>query len=128
VGTPIPADKRLTFAAKLFDVLDVDGDRLMDAQCLQVRRRHTAPQHPRALICAFATRVGMQVALRVLALPHRPKEVLKRFGSADGGLLMEVRELCAEMRCACHHAAQCTLKQRRRIAGVVLSWRTNRTS
>jgi hypothetical protein len=39
VGTLIPADKRLTFAAKLFDVLDVDGDRLMDAQSLQVRRR-----------------------------------------------------------------------------------------
>lgn len=37
VGAPLPAEMRLKFAAELFNVVDVDGDRELDPQQLQVR-------------------------------------------------------------------------------------------
>jgi hypothetical protein len=38
VGAPIPADKRLKFASELFDVVDVYGERQLNAQKLQAWR------------------------------------------------------------------------------------------
>jgi hypothetical protein len=40
----VPPEKRLKFAADLFDVVDVDGERLLNAQKLQART--SAVQHP----------------------------------------------------------------------------------
>ena len=37
VGTAVPPDKRLKFAAELFDVVDVDGERQLNATKLQAR-------------------------------------------------------------------------------------------
>jgi hypothetical protein len=50
------------------------------------------------------------VALRVLALPHRPAEVLKRYSSGDGGLLLE-----ASLRGAAraHHSHPLTQRRHR---------------
>jgi hypothetical protein len=48
VGAPVPAEKRLKFASELFDVVDVGGQRVLDAHKLQARRLALAPatQHP----------------------------------------------------------------------------------
>lgn len=37
VGAPVPAEKRLKFASELFDVVDVGGQRVLDAHKLQAR-------------------------------------------------------------------------------------------
>ena len=44
VGTQVPPEKRLKFAAELFDLVDVDGERQLNAQKLQARSRRV--QHP----------------------------------------------------------------------------------
>ena len=41
VGTPIPASQRLKFASELFDLVDIAGERQLDAQKLQARRLRT---------------------------------------------------------------------------------------
>jgi hypothetical protein len=53
------------------------------------------------------------VALRVLALPHRPAEVLKRYSSGDGGLLLEA-SLCGAARA--HHSLSLTPLRRHRTS------------
>lgn len=93
VGSPVPAEKRLKFAAELFDVVDVDGERQLNAQKLQARQLRCATPWPNADARA-------QVALRVLALPHRPKDVLKRYASTEDCILLEVRRAAWRPRLA----------------------------
>ena len=46
VGTQVPPEKRLKFAAELFDLVDIDGERQLNAQKLQARQPARATPSP----------------------------------------------------------------------------------
>ena len=68
VGTQVPPEKRLKFAAELFDLVDVDGERQLNAQKLQAR------QPARATPCA-----------RMLTLPAGRAAGAGAAASPEGG-------------------------------------------
>jgi hypothetical protein len=87
VGTPIPPDKRLKFAAELFDVVDVYGERQLDAQKLQVLQRAHCGANTGAQATASRARAGCAAGVGAATPSERRVETLRQRGRpfAAGG-------------------------------------------